>query len=329
MQGQDFLPGACELKTLAMTEISREPHSVSLKVLRLSRPSLNQNFPLAIPSTDSDLNPKAGLDILEGESDDQYILGPLLTLPPTFGTAYVGETFSTTVCINNELRPEADRQLSSIRIGAEMRAPSGTIPLDVMPKDVSSHDQIKPGASLQKIVKFDLREEGPHTLAVNVNYSETTISKDNSASGGRSRSFSKLYQFAARPCLTVRTKISAFPHDDPLDIKQLALEAQLDNVGDVVVTLNSVNFTPKPAFNAISLNWDVVQEGPNEERSCPVLAPRDVMQVAFLVELKESGPARELTRDGRIVLGQLSIQWKTAMGDTGFLSTGWLTTKRR
>ena len=312
-----------------MAEVSKDPHSVTLKVLRLSRPSLTQNFPVPLPSQDSDLNPKAGLDVREGESDDQFSLGPLLTLPPTVGTAYVGETFSTTLCVNNELEEETDKQVSSIKIAAEMRAPSGVIPLDLIPKDVTSHDQVKPEASLQRIVKFDLREEGPHTLAVTVTYSETTISKGQSASGGRSRSFSKLYQFAARPCLTVRTKISPFPHDDPLDIKQLALEAQLDNVGDVVVTLNSVTFKPKAAFNSTSLNWDAVQDTSNGGRNCPILNPRDVMQVAFMIELKDNGPARELTRDGRIVLGQLSIQWRTAMGDTGFLSTGWLTTKRR
>ena len=312
-----------------MAEVSKDPHSVTLKVLRLSRPSLTQNFPVPLPSQDSDLNPKAGLDVREGESDDQFSLGPLLTLPPTFGTAYVGETFSTTLCVNNELEEETDKQVSSIKIAAEMRAPSGVIPLDLIPKDVTSHDQVKPEASLQRIVKFDIREEGPHTLAVTVTYSETTISKGQSASGGRSRSFSKLYQFAARPCLTVRTKISPFPHDDPLDIKQLALEAQLDNVGDVVVTLNSVTFKPKAAFNSTSLNWDAVQDTSNGGRNCPILNPRDVMQVAFMIELKDNGPARELTRDGRIVLGQLSIQWRTAMGDTGFLSTGWLTTKRR
>ena len=315
-----------------MAEAIREPHSVSLKVLRLSRPSLSQQFPLAVlsQSFDHQVDPKASLDIREGESDDQFILGPMLTLPPTFGAAYVGETFSTTLCVSNDLLPDAERQVSNLRIGAEMRAPSGTIPLDIIPKEETSlQDQVKPGSSMQKIVHFDLREEGPHTLAVNVSYSETLMSKDHSASGGRARSFSKLYQFPARPCLNVRTKISPFPHEDPLEINQLALEAQLDNVGDGVVTLKAVTFTPKPAFRSTSLNWDVAQENMNEVVNCPSLSPRDVMQVAFLIELKESGPVRELTRDGRIVLGQLSIQWRTAMGDIGFLSTGWLTTKRR
>ena len=315
-----------------MAEATREPHSVSLKVLRLSKPSLTQHFPLAVPAKGSDhpTDPKAGVDINDGESDEQFILDTMLTLPPSFGAAFVGETFLCTLCANNELQPDAERQVSNIKVGAEMRAPSSAIPLDVTPKDeMLSRRQVKPGESLQKTVRYDLREEGPHTLAVNVSYSETTMSKDHSASGGRARSFSKLYQFPARPCLNVRTKISPFPHEDPLDIKQLALEAHLDNVGDGPVTLQAVTFAPKPAFKSTSLNWDAVQDNKNEAVNCPTLSPRDVMQVAFLIVAKENGPARELTRDGRIVLGQLSIQWRTAMGDTGFLSTGWLTTKRR
>lgn len=312
-----------------MAETAREPHSVSLKVLRLSRPSLIQHFPLAVPSESSDHS--IGSDVgFDGRTDDQFILGPVLTLPPAFGAVFVGETFSCTLCANNELRPDAERQVSNIKVGAEMRSPSGTTSLDVIPSDEElSHGEFKPGDSLQKIVRFDLREEGPHTLAVNVSYSDTTISKDRSASGGRARSFSKLYQFPARPCLNVRTKISPFPHEDPLDIKQLALEAQLDNVGDGSVTLQAVVFAPKSAFKSTSLNWDAVLDNKEEAVNCPILSPRDVMQVAFLIELKDNGPARELTRDGRIVLGQLSIQWRTAMGETGFLSTGWLTSKRR
>ena len=66
----------------------------------------------------------------------------------------------------------------------------------------------------------------------------------------------------------------------------------------------------------------------SEDAECPILAPRDVMQIAFLVEQRIDGPGKEMTKDGRIILGQLTMQWRTAMGDSGSLSTGYLTTKR-
>jgi hypothetical protein len=63
--------------------------------------------------------------------------------------------------------------------------------------------------------------------------------------------------------------------------------------------------------------------------------PRDVLQVAFLVE-QEVGLQdgvdnlqKDLKRDGRASLGQLSIEWRSAMGDRGFLTTGNLMTRKR
>ncbi|KAG4219673.1 hypothetical protein PC116_g31848, partial [Phytophthora cactorum] len=92
----------------------KEPHSVSLKVLRLSRPSLVVQHPLPTPvslptasahhhhqeppipaslayHTNGDTNP------------DPFLLAPILQLPPSFGSAYVGETFSCTLCANHDV----------------------------------------------------------------------------------------------------------------------------------------------------------------------------------------------------------------------------------
>lgn len=67
----------------------------------------------------------------------------------------------------------------------------------------------------------------------------------------------------------------------------------------------------------------------------PALNPRDVLQVSFLLE-QQSGEQegletlqKDMKRDGRTILGQLSIEWRSAMGDRGFLSTGNLLTKKR
>ena len=253
-----------------------------------------------------------------------------LTLPPAFGSAYVGETFSCTLCANNELPADSERQVTSVRVEAEMQAPSGTTTLDTSP----SHQEaakVNPGKSLQKIVRFELKEEGNHTLAVSLSYSETMTSKDQSASG-RVRTFRKLYQFVARPCLGVRTKVSNLPPGDSrITLSQAAryvLEAQLENFADETITLESATFNPKPAFQSTSLNWDA--DNPRRHhKDKPSMALRDVLQIAFLVEQQKDGPSRETTKDGRTLLGNLDIQWMTVMGDRGFLSTSWLTTKKK
>jgi len=148
-------------------EQPREPHAVSLKVLRLSRPSLSQGFPLPRQSTISSsyIDPHKALDLGLDETDEQFLYDPVLTLPPAFGSAYVGETFSCTLCANDELPADSERQIVSIKIGAEMQAPSGTTPLEVTPIDEEPGNRpVKPGGPIQKIVRFDLREEGSHTL---------------------------------------------------------------------------------------------------------------------------------------------------------------------
>lgn len=312
-------------------EQPREPHSVSLKVLRLSRPSLSQRFPLLRQDKSSSfyIDSETALDQTSSRTDERFLFSPVLTLPPTFGSAYVGETFSCTLCANNELPADAERQITSIKIQAEMQAPSGTTSLETTPSDEElSKSAIEPGGSLQKIVRFDLREEGNHTLAVNLGYSENAISRDQAASSGRVRTFRKLYQFVCRPCLNVRTKVSNLPGSGHTQMERFVVEIQLDNIADSTITLKDASFSSKAAFRSSSLNWDALKED-KQDAGCPIMAPRDVLQIAFLVEQQDGSSRKEITKDGRTILGQLGIQWRTAMGDSGFLTTGWLATKRR
>jgi len=86
---------------------------------------------------------------------------------------------------------------------------------------------------------------------------------------------------------------------------------------------------PKPPFRATSLNWDMPGLGGARP---PVLEPRDVVQVAFLLEQergKGEPEARTAAGEAKFVLGQLNIQWRSGMGDRGSINTGWLTGKRR
>jgi hypothetical protein len=177
----------------------------------------------------------------------------------------VGETFACSLCANNELpTTNSTKKVASVRILAEMQTPSQVFPLDLKPaeQDDEKHDESLPkagegldyGQSLQKIVQFDLKEEGNHILAVSVSYTETlladthdALATTHTASGGRVRTFRKLYQFIAQPCLSVRTKASELAPAE-VDNKSLgpygktrllrfALEAQLENVGDGSVVI--------------------------------------------------------------------------------------------
>ena len=222
-------------------------------------------------------------------------------------------------------------------MSAEIQTPSQTISLELAPNnDEASKSGVNQGESLQKIVRYDLHEEGSHVLAVTLSYSENIISKS-TTSGGRVRSFKKLYQFQAQPCLSVRTKASDLPSRDAGEAKRqgsglsrYALEAQLESLADGLITLETLTFEAKSPFRSTSLNWDVPQVD-KQELERPMLAPREVTQVAFLIEeqaARSDELPKELTKDGRTILGVLTIRWRSAMGDPGVLSTGWLTSRR-
>lgn len=311
---------------------------------RLSRPSLALQHPLP-HDQDIGISPLASIAYPSNISDQDFVLSSNLSLPPAFGSAYVGETFACSLCANNELLGDSDKSISSVRIVAEMQTPSQHIPL---PLQSSSEEEANRQTSerdhpLQRIIRFDLKEEGNHVLAINVAYTETTTGSGQ-ATSARQRSFRKLYQFAAQPCLSVRTKATQLPSTEVADksmgpygrssLARYALEAQLENVSDGTIVLEEATLRPKPPFRSMSLNWDSAKGG-DEFASQPVLNARDILQVAYLVEQEQgvSDGLEELKatmkREGRAVLGQLSIQWRGAMGEIGSLSTGSLLTRKR
>lgn len=228
---------------------------------RLSKPSLSLQHPLPKSTrTETEINPSASLAYPSENAGGtvSFILAPVLQLPPAFGSAYVGETFSCTLCANNELSIEqADpKRISGVRIEAEMKTPTATIALlppraigtkgeDESDPDKSEEeamekleeqkvlDILAPAASLQKLISYHLKEEGSHVLSVTVTYSET------GASSGRVRTFRKLYQFVSKPCMVVRTKTGVLPDKIVGDKrkKKWALEAQLENVGEDGIVL--------------------------------------------------------------------------------------------
>lgn len=211
---------------------------------RLSRPALAHSYALPQPTepTSLSLSPQASLPHPSADVNDPFIISPLLKLPEAFGSAYVGETFSCTLCANNELQPGDDtKSVSGVRVTADMQTPSAPngISLELEPREedeTAAGGVLDVGKSLQKILTFELREEGSHTLAVTVTYTETQLGGEGQAAGGRVRTFRKLYQFVAQQLITVKTKISELPAKGG-GLSKFVLEAQLENSGEGSLSL--------------------------------------------------------------------------------------------
>lgn len=293
-----------------------------------------------------------------------FLLAPILQLPPSFGSAYVGETFSCTLCANHEALdppppPTSDyaaappdlapasaaatskRTIRDVRIDAEMKTPlsSGAStklvlrpPLPFDDDDSSDHQagvDLDPGQTLQRIVDFDLKDEGNHVLGVTVSYYEAT------ETSGRTRTFRKLYQFVCKPSLIVRTKAGLLggaeqqqqqhtppPEGEPEaqappagSRRRWVLEAQLENCSEDAMELERVELTLEAGLTYKDCNWEA------SGSARPVLHPQEVEQVCFVVEEKTDETAKE-EEDGRVIFGVLGIGWRGEMGSRGFLATG-------
>lgn len=325
--------------TRAQPSTSSAPHSISLKVLRLSRPSLATQTPLPATAFHNglDIAPSASLAYPSSERPDDHVsstfpLTPLLTLPAAFGAAYVGETFTCTLCANCEVGGDLGdgRSVSGVRIHAELQTPAeqGGVELELKrAEDEASLDEaegMRPGQTLQYTLAHELKEDGPHVLAVTVSYTETLrdASGGGVASGGRARTFRKLYQFVAQPLIAVRSKVTQLKRrakPGTGEGRRWVLEAQLENVGETAVVLEKLWLTEREGIVGKGIEDD------DEGNEHAVLKPQDVEQVMFLLRedrVEEAG-------QGRVPLAQVNINWRSAMGEKGSLTTGWLASRPR
>ena len=316
----------------------------SHQLYRLARPSLAQQHPIPHDNL-ARIPTSASLAFPAEFSDEEFFLSANLSLPPAFGLAYVGETFSCSLCANNELiEGNASKSINAVHLTAEMQTPSQQqIPLSSPEGQGDSGAILADGASIQRIVRFDLREEGNHVLVVNLTYTETTMSSD-AASSGKVRSFRKLYQFQAQPCLSVRTKATELAPREVPDktlgpygrsmLARYVLEAQLENVAEGGIVLEQAKLLAHPPFKSTSMNWDM-DGGSGQKEEDPLLNPRDVIQLAFLVEQDAENIElvdelkANLKRDGRTALGQIALEWRSGMGEKGQLTTGTLYSRKR
>lgn len=307
------------------------PHAVSLKVLRLSRATLATQTPLPQTHFGSglDISPKASLAYPNADVKSTSPLTPLLTLPASFGAAYVGETFTCTLCVNNELvEGDKSRNVSGVKITAELQTPTQQegIPLQLEHNSETAEGggaqgagfELGPGETLQSTLRHELKDEGPNVLAVTVSYTETLHSSEGGASGGRARTFRKLYQFVSQQLLAVRSKVTERKRPGKQGPRQWILEAQMENVGEVSVVLDRVWLKEQEGISSQALNGEA-------GRDAIVLKPQDVEQVMFV--LSEGSVTEDAA--SKVTLGQINIDWRSSMGEKGSLTTGSLSSRGR
>ena len=213
------------------------------------------------------------------------------------------------------------KQIRDVRVEAEMKTPgSGSVvKLELGPGPVGASSKgvdLAQGQTLQRVVNFDLKEEGSYVLAVTVSYYEATDIS------GRTRTFRKLYQFICKASLIVRTKAGSLPAKKAGSQRRWVLEAQLENCSEDAIQLDRVLLDLEPGLSYTDCNWEAGRG------SAPAMHPGEVEQVCFVVEAAAQDQEAIKDQDGRIIFGTLGVGWRSEMGNRGFLSTGKLGTRQ-
>ena len=126
-------------------------HCLALKVMRLTRPSLGQSTVVQTSSLDlgselldqhqaRDVNTSPGLASLSP--------GCLLVLPQSFGNIYLGETFTSYVCVHND----STEVCSTVILRADLQTATQRINLVPGSDNVNnSRDSLAPGSSIDQV----------------------------------------------------------------------------------------------------------------------------------------------------------------------------------
>ncbi|KAI8347128.1 hypothetical protein B0O80DRAFT_391996 [Mortierella sp. GBAus27b] len=321
----------------------RENHLISLKVMRLSRPSLTTGHSLyfgspaetapaptqlvsTADSTDSEVRPDGGLDAVD---IGDFGVSELLTLPAAFGHIYLGETFSSYICANNEsAHPvrdvilRAELQTSTSRFSLSDTLANQRVGLPSATTSNAGHIQLlESGKTNEMIVSHEIKELGIHILVCSIQY--TTLD-------GQQKSFRKFYKFQVLNPLSVKTKVNQ-PSGG-----LVLLEAMVQNVSGVTLWMERMRFEVADAFTVRDLNvvTEEEDEGSNTESKDMAhvsifgkhdyFAPNDVRQYLYVLTPK---PGKEQLAKTTNILGKMDILWRSQFGETGRLQTSQLTRK--
>lgn len=118
----------------------------------------------------------------------------LLTLPSSFGSIQLGETFSSCLCVNNDAQIEVE--VTQMKV--EMQTASTKI---ILSETADSGYHLAAGDTLQSVVHHEIKELGQHVLACTVTYRSppnvrTVPGAAEDAGDPTLQTFRKFYKFA-------------------------------------------------------------------------------------------------------------------------------------
>jgi len=283
-------------------------HSLALKVMRLTRPTLGQ-IPI-VQSSGKDLEQDLFSSSLKEDVNTLGTLpavlpGGLLVLPQSFGNIYLGETFSSYVCVHNDstevctnVHVRADLQTSTQRINL--------VPGSAQDSQSHSRDSFTPGSTIDQVIHHEVKELGTHILVCEVTYNSHL---------GEKMNFRKFFKFQVMKPLDVKTKFYNAESDE------VFLEAQVQNITQSTISVDRVTLEPSHTFTVTNLVADPTSDqGVVAKGLC--LQVQDSWQYLFCLKPRPEHNNKNLKLVTNI--GKLDIVWRTSLCDRGRLQTSQL-----
>nr|CAH8864640.1 unnamed protein product [Trichobilharzia regenti] len=226
----------------------------------------------------------------------------LLSLPHSFGTTYLGETFSAHVNLHNE----SNQICYNVELKVALHNRTELITLPVCPSLNGSCNNnnnntrlntsptattttpgdgvfdLHPGQSLNAVISHELKELGIHNLRCTVSYFQTSLH-------GKSETLPHVAAYES-PRLTSGLSSRDTAKREPITFQRLykfsidhslLMETQIQNLTTTPMILERVLFEPNPQFSVINLNnMDFTQKSVSST-STYYLQPNDVQQFLY------------------------------------------------
>ncbi|KAI9582602.1 probable trafficking protein particle complex subunit 13 homolog [Glossina fuscipes] len=282
--------------------LEQSEHLLALKVMRLTRPTLVG--PQVITCEPKDLPHFSLRQSLENEGTtvagaETLAVGQFMLLPQSFGNIYLGETFSSYICVHNC----TSHTVEGVSVKADLQSNSTRISLPIH-ENKSKPATLAPDETLDDVIRYEVKEIGTHVLVCEVNY--VTLA-------GIAQYFRKFFKFQVLKPLDVTTKFYNAEMDE------IYLEAQIQNITTGPFCLEKVELDSSEQYTVTALN--TLPNGESVFTSKNMLQPKNSCQFLYCIK-----PKPEIAKDINLLrmannVGKLDIVWRSNLGEKGRLQT--------
>lgn len=315
-------------------------HLLSLKVMRVSRPELASAWePFYSSSPSFSAHSSAAILSLQGTKPlpghpktlrDLTHASELLTLPSSFGSIQLGETFSSCLCINNETEVE----IEVVQTRVEMQTVTNKV---VLYEAEALADSLPGGDTLERVVHHEIKELGQHVLACTVTYrlppnARSVPGASEDVTDPSLQTFRKFYKFAVTNPLSVKTKVHT-PRSpsallSPLEKEKIFLEVHIQNLTQDAICFERMRLECTDSWTVIDGNSLTDENDTHKSmfsESMALMQPHDMRQYVYILTPKNIELFPPVHAPGSIIpLGRLDISWRSSFGEPGRLLTSML-----